>query len=230
MDQTYKIWIINAEDTIDKVIVFNGENLDMFSEDELAQIENKENVVFSPVSIHKDDSIEQVKKKIINELGCMVAPHVSQGCDPFLSPNYDEIYLFAYKTFAINLLSALTSSTKSVIYKNTFNQFVKNMDMDEHATLNREVYEYKFLASLGFNEEQLLSIKTGLGMEFKYGYNYLFSPNPFLNDPTVENEKIKESIYLNENKLLGQIDNNNIYVCLAKDVFEYAEKNNFSTE
>ena len=70
MDQTYKIWIINAEDTINKVIVFNGENLDMFSEDELAQIENKENVVFSPVSIHKDDSIEQVKKKIINELGC----------------------------------------------------------------------------------------------------------------------------------------------------------------
>ena len=238
MDQTYKIWIINAENTIDninkvpikKVIVFNGENMDMFSEDELALIENKENVVFSPVSIHKDDSIEQVKKKIINELGCMLTPHVSQGCDPFLSPNYDEIYLFAYKTFAINLLSALTSSTKSVIYKNTFNQFVKNMDMDEHTTLNREVYEYKFLASLGFNEEQVLSIKTGLGMEFKYGYNYLFSPNPFLNDPTVENEKIKESIYLNENKLLGQIDNNNIYVCLAKDVFEYAEKNNFSTE
>ena len=203
---------MNAENSIDKVIVFDDEeNMEIFSEEERKQITN---IVFSPVKIHKDDSIDQVKKKIVNELKC----------------NYDELYIFGYKTRTINLLSALTSSTKSVISGKIFAQFARNIDSDDYIEPGREIYGYKYLSSLGFNKEQLLFIKTGLGMEFKHGYNYLFSPNPFLNDPTVENDKIIKNIYLNENKLLGQIEDNNIYVCLAKDVFQYAEKNGFSTE
>ena len=65
-------------------------------------IVKEEEIVFSPVLIHKDDSISQIKKKIINELGEL---------------SYDELYLFAYKTRVINMMTALTSSTKSIIYK-----------------------------------------------------------------------------------------------------------------
>ena len=222
--EQYKVWILNKTK---KVIVFNGEkdeNMDIFSEEERKLL--IEDPIFSPVLIHKDDSVEQVKQKILNELGCIFSPHFSKNCEA-VSTNYDELYLFAYKTRTINFLNAITTSTKSVIHKKIFAQFARNIDSDEYIEPNKEIYEYKYLASLG---EQSLSIKTGLGMEFKNGYNYLFSPNPFLNDPSVENDKIVKSIYLNENKLLGSIDDNNIYVCLAKDVFQYAEKMGFPSD
>jgi len=194
--EPYKVWIIKPDEQVDKIIVFNGDN-----EQDIGKFSVKEeNLIFSPAQIHKDDSIEQVKKKIVNELQC----------------NYDELYIFAYKTRTINLLNALTSSTKSIIDKKIFGEFAKNMDLDG-LNLDKEIYEYKYLTSLGFNKEQLLSIKTGLGIEFKHGYNYLFSPNPFLTDLTVETDKIAKGIYLDETKLLGEIDDNNIYVCLARD-------------
>ena len=197
--EQYKVWVIQANEKVEKVIAFNSATMDVFSEEELDMID-KDSVIFTPVQLHKDDSVEDVKKKIVNEIKC----------------NYDELYLFCYKKRTINLLNALTSSTKSVIDKKIFDQFSRNMDLDG---LDREIYEHKYLSSLGFNKDQILSIKTGLGMEFKHGYNYLFSPNPFLNDPTVENEVIEKNIYLNDNALIGDIEDNNIYACLAKDVF-----------
>ena len=197
--EQYKVWVIQENEKVEKVIAFNSATMDVFSEEELEMIE-KDSVIFTPVQLHKDDSVEQVKKKIVNEIKC----------------NYDELYLFCYKKRTINLLNALTSSTKSVIDKKIFNQFSRNMDLDG---LDREIYEHKYLSSLGFNKDQILSIKIGLGMEFKGNYNYLFSPNPFLNDPTVENETIEKNIYLNDNQLIGNIEDNNIYACLAKDVF-----------
>ncbi len=199
--EPYKVWIIKPNEQVDKIIVFNGDNADMFSEEEKKYV-SEENLIFSPVQIHKDDSVDQIKRKIVNELQC----------------NYAELYLFAYKTRTINLLNALTSSTKSVIDRKIFGEFARNLDLDD-LNLDKEIYEYKYLTSLGFNKDQRLSIKTGLGIEFKHGYNYLFSPNPFLTDLSVENEKIANSIYLDETKLLGEIDDNNIYVCLARDVF-----------
>jgi hypothetical protein len=204
----YKVWIIKPNEQVDKIIVFNGDNDDIFSEEELKYV-SEETRIFSPAQIHKDDSIDQIKKKIVNEIQC----------------NYAELYLFAYKTRTINLLNALTSSTKSVIDRKIFGEFARNLDLDD-LNLNKEIYGYKYLTSLGFNKEQRLSIKTGLGIEFKHGYNYLFSPNPFLTDLTVETEKIKNGIYMNDNKLLGEIDDNNIYVCLAANVF--AEDESYS--
>ena len=223
--ERYKVWILNENNKTEKVIVFNGEQeeeMDIFSEEERKEFQK--DPIFSPVLIHKDDSIGQVKQKILNEMGCIFSSYTSDNCKSETS-NYDELYLFAYKTRTINFLNAITTSTKSVINQKIFAQFANGFR--EEMDLTKEIYEYKYLSSLG---EKPVSVRTGLGMEFKHGYNYLFSPNPFLNDPTVEIERIKNSIYLNENKLLGSIDNNNIYMCLAKDVFQYAEKKGFSTD
>jgi hypothetical protein len=109
-------------------------------------------------------------------------------------------------------------STKSIITNKIFRQFLRNVDLEEGSE-EREIYEQKYLASLGFNKEETYSIKTSLGIEFNKGVNYLFSPNPFLNDPDVMNNI---TISPNENKHLGKVDDNCIYACLAKDVFEYA--------
>jgi hypothetical protein len=212
----YKVQVLNGE-KIEKLIVFNGlEDTYIFSEEE-QEIENKS---VSTVQIHKDDSIDQIKKKIVNELSC----------------NYAELYLFCYKTRKINLLSAIMSSTKSIIDKKTFSQFIKNMDLDginpdavdidvKGIKKQKEIYEYNYISSLGFNKEFPLSVKTSLGIEFKRNYNYLFSPNPF---HCTDIFGFETDIYLNENKLLGNIDENIIYVCLAKDVFQYAADNSES--
>ena len=72
----YKVQVINGE-KIEKLIVFNGVEDYIFSEEE-EEIENKS---VSTIQIHKDDSIDQLKKKIVNELSC----------------NYAELYLFCYK-------------------------------------------------------------------------------------------------------------------------------------
>ena len=208
----YKVQVINGE-KIEKLIVFNGLEDYIFSEEE-EEIENKS---VSTVQIHKDDSIDQIKKKIVNELSC----------------NYAELYLFCYKTRKINLLSAIMSSTKSIIDKKTFSQFIKNMDLDginpdavdidtKGIKKQKEIYEYNYISSLGFNKEFPLSVKTSLGIEFKRNYNYLFSPNPF---HCTDIFGFETDIYLNENKLLGNIDENIIYVCLARDVFRYAADN-----
>jgi len=176
----------------------------LFEKEEIAAEQiTQEMLIFSPVQIHQDDSIDQVKRKIINVIGC----------------TYAELYLFCYKTRTINLMDALMKSTKSIITNKIFHQFLRNMDLEE-ANEEREIYEQKFLISLGFNKEETYSIKTSLGIEFNKGANYLFSTNPFLNDPEVMNNITTSP---NEDKHLGKVDDNCIYACLAKDVFEHAE-------
>ena len=207
--EKYKVKIFDANKKVDKVIVFGVDEdeepifNELFEKEEieLEQI-TPEKLIFSPVQIHQDDSIDQVKRKIINVIRC----------------TYAELYLFCYKTRTIKLMDALMKSTKSIITNKIFRQFLRNVDLEEESE-EREIYEQKYLASLGFNKEETYSIKTSLGIEFNKGVNYLFSPNPFLNDPDVMNNI---TISPNENKHLGKVDDNCIYACLAKDVFEYA--------
>jgi hypothetical protein len=203
--EQYTVKILGEDKTVEKIILFNISETpleNLFTQEEI-ESENitSEKLVFSDVQLHKDDSIYQVKQKIVNETNF----------------NYSEIYLFCYKTRNINFLNALMTSTRSLITQNIFAQFIRNMDLDGFH-LDREVYDHKYLISLGFNKYETISIKTALGMDFKNTYNYLFSPNPYLNDPSVENEAIKKNLFSNENALLGKIDNNTIYVCLAKNL------------
>jgi len=206
--EKYKVKIFGANKMVDKVIIFGADEEEdtfneLFDKDEIAAEQiTQEMLIFSPVQIHQDDSVDQVKRKIINVIGC----------------TYSELYLFCYKTRTINLMDALMKSTKSIITNKIFHQFLRNMDLEE-ANEEREIYEQKYLISLGFNKEETYSIKTSLGIEFNKGANYLFSPNPFLNDPEVMNNITTSP---NEDKHLGKVDNNCIYACLAKDVFEHA--------
>jgi len=207
--EKYKVKIFDANKMVDKVIIFGADEEEdtlneLFEKEEIAAEQiTQEMLIFSPVQIHQDDSIDQVKRKIINVIGC----------------TYAELYLFCYKTRTINLMDALMKSTKSIITNKIFHQFLRNMDLEE-ANEEREIYEQKFLISLGFNKEETYSIKTSLGIEFNKGANYLFSTNPFLNDPEVMNNITTSP---NEDKHLGKVDDNCIYACLAKDVFEHAE-------
>jgi hypothetical protein len=69
----YKVWVLN-DNKVENIFVFNGKDKeDPFSEADKRLIEKdklpKSSIIESPVQIHKDDSILQIKKKILNEFG-----------------------------------------------------------------------------------------------------------------------------------------------------------------
>lgn len=120
-----------------------------------------------------------------------------------LQCNYEDIYMFCYKKRKINLSQLMASFTT----REALQQFMKNVDLDG-ININKTF-------AFGNNEERVLSLKTSLGMHVD---NWLFSPNPFHHSLS-----LKEPLETNadDTVLLGDdIECNNIYVCLAKDIDE----------
>ena len=180
----YKVWQLN-QDTIEKIVIFNGDNEEDFSifNDEEIDLVDSDNTIVSRSMIHADDSIFQIKLKIIEKLNC----------------KYGDIYMFCYKTRKAPAMPTLD--------KPSLAQFMKNLDLDG---INVNTCD-----NIGFDTNCELSLKTPLGMECD---DVLFSPNPFHDDL-----KKERKCRLTEHELLGNnIDCNNIYVCLAKDVLAYS--------
>lgn len=182
----FKVWLLN-NDNVEKIIIFNGDNVEdfgIFSDEELDLVDS-DNTVVSRSMIHTDDSICEVKHKIMKEIQCQ----------------YGDIYMFCYKKRKINLQELMASFQT----RESLQQFMKNVDLDG-ININDTF-------SLD-DEDRVLSIKTSLGMHTD---NWLFSPNPFHATNYLETS----DIVVNDNLLLGdEIECNNIYVCLAKDVDE----------
>ncbi len=119
-----------------------------------------------------------------------------------LQCNYEDIYMFCYKKRKINLSQLMASFTT----RESLQQFMKNIDLDG-ININKTF-------AFGSDEERVLSLKTSLGMHVD---DWLFSPNPF---HTTEASSAQRVSY-DDGVLLGDdIECNNIYVCLAKDVQE----------
>lgn len=191
----YKLWVIN-DDRIDDVVVFNGENEEDFSifSDEEFDLIDSDIGFFSTLMIHADDSIRDIKHKIMKEIEC----------------EYGDIYLFCYKKRRINVLAALNKT--DTVDKQTLTQFIKNLDLDGINT--NTCLESTEVASLGFDTDCVLSLKTSIG--FDTDNNFLFSVNPFH-----ANILVDENVQADDSKILGKgIEDNNIYMCLAKDVLK----------
>ena len=96
----YKVWVLN-DNKVENIFVFRGKDKeDPFSEADKKLIEKnklpKSSIIESPVQIHKDDSILQIKKKILNEF----------GKDSLVT--YHELYLFSYNKIDLDLYRILT--------------------------------------------------------------------------------------------------------------------------
>jgi hypothetical protein len=86
----YKLFQLNENGYIKRIVVFLGQaNLtinDVFSEKERKDVQEKQiEIIFSRQSLHKDDSVRIIKKKILKEFLTV------------LPITYDEIYLFSEK-------------------------------------------------------------------------------------------------------------------------------------
>ncbi len=204
---SYKVWILNAGGTIENVFVFHARE-----DDEIFSGEYKDIAIKSPVSIHKDDSILQIKKKILNELGREA------------NVAYHELYLFAYVNKLVDVYGAfIESTTKKSNYldKTKYTQFIRSLTGPHiepfKSKEEKTVFTYEDVAKHFKQSSAEMPIAIPLGLQIVGKPNYFFSANPFeaLEYSAKNLGQTEYSLLMNH----GDIIDNNIYVCLAGDVF-----------
>jgi len=235
----YKVnYLVNNE--IKTIILFAGKSADktkkqelfksVFDEEERKSIEkNKIDVKISNQHIHFDDSIGVIKLKILNEFKN--------------SASIEQIYLFCEKVESFNsvqIYKTLTQNKKLELTKLRFSQFLSNIVSLENGkpfqfSLDKDIYDYDDILQMDLERNKYIVNKV-LGQKFFIVENeYPFVCNPYQNtmyDSFIDKNAKKTISTLNSHLLLntGSIVNNNIYLCLAEDVLDYAEKANISQE
>ena len=257
MLQTNFIYKVNylIANNINAIHVFYGENLDetgdlgelfkrepknekfqdsfsgnyIFNDEEIQYItENNVSVTFSSQQIHFDDTIGTIKLKIVQEF----------------SNNFslEEIHLFCLKeeTFnPANIYQILTQNKKLPLTRVRLDQFLSNIIRDEQGDPvkfeipEKEEYDYDDILSLNISNKKLW-VSKGLGQKFFLLTNeYTYVCNPYdvnAYDDFIEKVSRKSLTTLNSHLLLnsGLIVENNIYLCLAKDVLTYMREKGLS--
>ena len=209
----------------------------IFTEKELTDIrENNTNILFSPQFIHRDDSIGAIKLKIMQEWNQQQQQQeksFSLDKDPNkIDIALEEIYLFCQQydiLDAVSVYQSLTQDNKLKLNRTRLDLFVKNLlDAETGQPVaftieDKEVYTYEDILALDINNKRFLINKV-LGQKFFIVNNeYFFVCNPFLvaeYDDFIERASRKTLTTLNAHLLLnmGDIQDNNLFLCLAQDV------------
>jgi hypothetical protein len=227
----YKVNLI-IDDVIDSVYVFYGKHIVKKNEKEIVkkiftqtEIENIKNIYFSEQQIHRDDTIGVIKLKILSELKKKVP--------------LGEIYLFCKKVEYLNsiaIFQSLTQNKKIKLTHQRLEQFLSNIDNTNGDAFimpeQKDEYDLNDILSMNIDGKKL--VNKVLGQKFFIIENeYPFVCDPFkVTDYDTLLEKIpRNSIStLNNNLLLnsGDIENYNIYLCLASDVLSNIIKKELS--
>ena len=237
-DQVYKVYQLDFNNNPKQVIVFHGKRepvtslSEIFSEIEVAELKaNNAEVKYSNQLIHKDDSIQTIKKKILIEMDTnLVSLH--------------EIYLYSKIKDNLHLLKFyqdFTQNGKLEITTSMFGQLLKNFMSGERAVEaiesipSKDAYRYEELENY-LNVSVDHEIKIPIGQKFSTFRDLVFSANPYDILPSNKRayqQTTNNSIFTFENHLLlnyGDLIDNNIYICLAGDVFDYAILNGIEDE
>jgi DNA-binding transcriptional MerR regulator len=238
MNQYHPIYKVNhlVDGNIQKIFVFYGKKVtekdssslypELFSPKEIEMIQTKNiSVQILEQTIHYDDSIGVIKLKILNEF---------KNTD-FL----EEMYLFCDQIERINtasLYSLLTQNKRIELTNVRLKQFLSNIVSSEKSEKlvyppSKDVYDYDDLLSLKFDNTSWIVHKV-LGQKFFIVENeYPFAINPYdleNIDPFFEKTARKSLSTLNGHLLLttGEIVNNTINVCFAKNVLRFLSSKN----
>ena len=233
--EIYKIYQQDENEIIKRVIVFHGKPEpvlslnEVFSDLEIAEIEmHKTQVIFSKMQIHKDDTIETIKIKLVMELGTNTI-------------SYNEIYLYSKIKCSLYLekfYKEVTQNEQTPFTPNMFGQLFMNLQWDKTAVDQmplKENYSYEDIVKYigagddveGSSDKEVL---IPLGLRFSSTRNLLFSADPFEVLPEIptfqQNEENPLLAFMNTTLLnYGDLLENKIYLCLLTDVVDYAYKN-----
>ena len=234
----YKVKL-STNGAVSTIFVFNGKKTTenenelfekAFTAAEKKQIdENGITVQFCEQQIHFDDSISAIKLKILKELRQEIS--------------VDELYLYCQKIevlSAVSVYQSLTQNNRLQLTKVRLDQFISNIVSDETGKLferpvDKETYSFDDIFEMGFNDKKYIVNKV-LGQKFFIVENeYPFVCDPYSvteYDQFFEKSARKSLTTLNSHLLLssGSIIDNSIYLCLAKNVISYLDKQNVSEE
>ena len=247
MSAVYKVALVDESGLVDTVILFIGSRLvgqeigdiadlyrrdsgnrifdGVFSDDEKSDIrEGRYAVVCTRETIHPDDTIETVKKKIIRGSGSrdMV---------------YDGIYLFGRKKEALNptnVFQMLTQNGKLDLTKERLTQFLMNVDGVDIASIKpKETYDFDDIIALGLERNEHL-VSAPIGQKFvAVESTFPYTVNPFnavKYDPFLEKFVSELTTPTNASLLMesGDLFGNVIFVCEARGVLRKAEEKGLS--
>ena len=218
----YKVNILVDEDVIDSVYIFYGQKVLQKNEEEIikkiftqTERDKIKHFYFSEQQIHRDDSIGVIKLKVLSELKKKVP--------------LGEIYLFCKKMEYLNsiaIFQSLTQNKKIKLTHQRLEQFLSNIDNTNNDAFimpeQKDEYDLNDILSMKLDGKKL--VNKVLGQKFFIMENeYPFVCNPYkLRDYDALLVKISRNSIstLNNNLLLntGDIEKDNIYVCLASEV------------
>ena len=244
----HKIHILNDEGDVQLIFVFCAglrSSKDMnaiFSEIELAFYKrNDVEIIFSEKLVHPDDTIRDVKHKIVNE----VVEYYKNSNSKDFPLSVEEIYMFGLSEKdldMIKLYQEITENDTKPITKEKFFQYATNISTNPYKLdkgegdkggLYNDIFTYDQWIEL--SESGLKKLYTPIGMEFQNYYDFLFPTNPYKNQLWTETIRYKSAdknplITLERSILLDYTKETNIMVCFAKSAFTFAEKNNINPE
>ena len=248
----YKVNHVINNNIIDTIYVFYGINIDIdnpqelfdrdptneafsnvFNKEEFKTIQDKSNnikVRFSKQQIHYDDNIGTIKQKIMREFSNAFS--------------LEEIYLFCLKEELLHsesVFQTLTQNGKLKLTRACLDNFLLNIKKDENGNsitltppeTDKDTYDYDDILALNIDNKKFAMSKV-LGQKiFIISNEYPFVSNPYNIDEYdrfIERASAKSLTTLNSNLLLntGEIIDNNIYLCLAKNVLENANAKKLS--
>jgi len=213
----------------DSLNQWGGDQTPVFNKEEHQNIrENNIQVEYFDSVIHDDDTIETIKKKIV-EHGEIA---------------YEEIYLFfSYKSSlnSENVYRQLTHDGKLELNRIRLIQFLININYLEgiDKLSDKEYYTYEDILELKLDEKEFI-IYHPLGQKcMAVNTSYPFAINPYTVirfDPFLEkyaNQQISTtnlSLLMTNIEIGSKIYNNTIYVCTAQDVLNNMVSKQLSVE
>jgi hypothetical protein len=241
----YKIFKLKSNTEIESIIVFYGESYgasnydyneiyrknkkspkihEFFSEIEWNVINEKNiPIYFSELQIHIDDTLLDVKLKIVKAYS-----------DLDISFSEEEIYLFGEtkkKLSAIHIYDTITLNRKKFITKSKLKYFLSNIILNESREPitfeipnkpENEYYDYDDIIALNV-DNQYFYVNTPLGINSSISnIDYFFTVNPFSEKIYDELEERRNVHQSNSDLLLnsGEISDNRIYLCCAQNVLD----------
>uniref|UniRef100_A0A6C0ISK9 Uncharacterized protein n=1 Tax=viral metagenome TaxID=1070528 RepID=A0A6C0ISK9_9ZZZZ len=200
----------------------------IFDESETEYIQKeKVDVIFIKDTIHIDDNIGTIKLKLFTAIN--------------QEYSINEMYLFCLKEDILNpvtIYQSLTQNDKLPLSKVRLDQVLMNIyDLNEEPMPfeleDKDKYTFDDILHLDLTNKEYLLGKP-LGQKIVFTQEYPFIANPFMvNDYDLLLERSRSEITTLNNSLLletGTIYKNNIYLCLANDVFDVADINDISLE
>ena len=244
----FKVNYLIDKNTIGKIYIFYGKNLEninlnelfesdsnnevfkkIFTPDELKEIKEKNiEVVFLEEMIHPDDTIGIIKLKISKYFFKPIAE--------------EEIYLYCLQKENFNAISVyqmLTLNERVQLSKIRLDQLLLNIRYE-----NGELFQFQLPQKDKYTFDDILKLDLinklcylakPLGQRIIMGRTeYPFVADPFyVNEYDILLERSRKEISTLNNSILldtGIISNNNIYLCIAENIFDYCDKNSISID